>query len=75
MVAAVLDALSAPAGAGDLRTRAERCHDALAEAMETLRVQWESAVKSARVREAAAAASCRCSRPPWRRARRAGSGW
>jgi hypothetical protein len=33
MVEAVLDALSAPAGAGDLRTRAQRYHDALAEAM------------------------------------------
>ena len=33
MVQAVLDALSAPAGAGDLRTRPQRYHDALAEAM------------------------------------------
>jgi hypothetical protein len=33
MVQAVLDALSAPAGGGDLRTRPERYHDALAEAM------------------------------------------
>ncbi|HEY6296937.1 MAG TPA: DUF222 domain-containing protein [Streptosporangiaceae bacterium] len=36
MVRAVLDALSAPAGAGDLRTRAQRYHDALAEAMKRL---------------------------------------
>ena len=36
MVQAVLDALSAPAGGGDLRTRPERCHDALAEAMRRL---------------------------------------
>ncbi len=33
MVRAVLDALSAPAGGGDLRTRPQRYHDALAEAM------------------------------------------
>jgi len=33
MVQAVLDALAAPAGAGDLRTRAQRYHDALEEAM------------------------------------------
>ncbi len=33
MVRAVLDALSAPAGAGDVRTRPQRYHDALAEAM------------------------------------------
>src|SRR3984957_18136105 len=36
MVQAVLDALSAPAGAGDLRTRPERYHDALQEAMKRL---------------------------------------
>ena len=36
MVQAVLDALAAPAGAGDLRTRPERYHDALAEAMRRL---------------------------------------
>ena len=36
MVQAVLDALSAPAGGGDLRTRPERFHDALAEAMKRL---------------------------------------
>ena len=36
MVQAVLDALSAPAGGGDLRTRPERYHDALAEAMRRL---------------------------------------
>ncbi|MGH3287775.1 MAG: DUF222 domain-containing protein, partial [Streptosporangiaceae bacterium] len=36
MVQAVLDALSAPAGAGDLRTRPQRYHDALAEAMQRL---------------------------------------
>jgi hypothetical protein len=36
MVQAVLDALSAPAGAGDLRTQAQRYHDALAEAMKRL---------------------------------------
>ena len=36
MVQAVLDALSAPAGAGDLRTRPQRHHDALAEAMRRL---------------------------------------
>jgi hypothetical protein len=36
MVAAVLDALSAPEGGGDLRTRAQRYHDALAEAMKRL---------------------------------------
>jgi hypothetical protein len=36
MVQAVLDALSAPAGGGDLRTRPQRFHDALAEAMKRL---------------------------------------
>ena len=36
MVQAVLDTLSAPAGAGDLRTRPQRYHDALAEAMKRL---------------------------------------
>ena len=36
MVQAVLDALSAPAGSGDLRTRAQRHHDGLAEAMKRL---------------------------------------
>jgi hypothetical protein len=36
MVQAVLDALSAPAGGGDLRTRPERYHDALEEAMRRL---------------------------------------
>jgi len=36
MVQAVLDALSAPGGAGDLRTRPQRYHDALAEAMRRL---------------------------------------
>jgi hypothetical protein len=36
MVQAVLDALSAPDGAGDLRTRPQRYHDALAEAMKRL---------------------------------------
>ncbi len=36
MVRAVLDALSAPEGGGDLRTRAQRYHDALAEAMRRL---------------------------------------
>jgi hypothetical protein len=36
MVTAVLDALSAPLGGGDLRTRPERYHDALAEAMRRL---------------------------------------
>jgi Domain of unknown function (DUF222) len=36
MVQAVLDALSAPGGGGDLRTRAQRYHDALAEAMRRL---------------------------------------
>jgi len=36
MVRAVLDALSAPDGGGDLRTGAQRCHDALAEAMRRL---------------------------------------
>src|SRR6202040_2373153 len=36
MVQSALDALSAPAGAGDLRTRPERYHDALAEAMKRL---------------------------------------
>ena len=36
MVQAVLDALSAPGGAGDLRTRPQRYHDALAEAMKRL---------------------------------------
>ena len=36
VVGAVLDALSAPAGAGDLRTHAQRYHDALAEAMQRL---------------------------------------
>jgi hypothetical protein len=33
MVRAVLDALSAPDGGGDLRIQTERYHDALAEAM------------------------------------------
>ena len=36
MVQAVLDALSAPAGGEDLRTRPERYHDALGEAMKRL---------------------------------------
>ena len=36
MVQAVLDALSAPQGGGDLRTRPQRYHDALAEAMSRL---------------------------------------
>jgi len=36
MVQAVLDALSAPSGGGDLRTRPQRYHDALAEAMRRL---------------------------------------
>jgi Domain of unknown function (DUF222) len=36
MVQAVLDALSAPQGGGDLRTRPERYHDALSEAMKRL---------------------------------------
>ena len=36
VVAAVLDALSAPAGAEDTRTRAQRYHDALQEAMRRL---------------------------------------
>jgi Domain of unknown function (DUF222) len=36
MVTAVLDALSAPAGRGDLRTRPQRYHDALEEAMRRL---------------------------------------
>jgi hypothetical protein len=36
MVRAVLDALSVPEGRGDLRTRAQRYHDALAEAMKRL---------------------------------------
>jgi hypothetical protein len=36
MVQAVLDALSAPGGTGDLRTQAQRYHDALAEAMRRL---------------------------------------
>jgi hypothetical protein len=33
LVGAVLDALAAPRGAEDTRTRAQRYHDALAEAM------------------------------------------
>ena len=36
VVTAVLDALSAPAGAEDTRTQAQRCHDALQEAMRRL---------------------------------------
>jgi hypothetical protein len=36
LVQAVLDALSAPQGGGDRRTRPQRCHDALAEAMRRL---------------------------------------
>ena len=36
MVASVLDALSAPAGGGDLRTGPQRYHDALEEAMRRL---------------------------------------
>jgi len=36
MVQAVLDALSAPNGGGDLRTKPQRYHDALAEAMKRL---------------------------------------
>src|SRR5579859_2009381 len=36
VVTAVLDALSAPAGAGDLRTHGQRYHDALQEAMQRL---------------------------------------
>jgi hypothetical protein len=37
LVAAVLDALAAPQPGGDLRTRAQRYHDALGEAMRRLR--------------------------------------
>ena len=37
VVGAVLDALSAPAGAGDLRTHGQRYHDALQDAMRWLR--------------------------------------
>ena len=36
VVATVLDALSAPAGAEDTRSQAQRCHDALLEAMQRL---------------------------------------
>ena len=36
MVSAVLDALSAPAGAEDTRSQAQRYHDALQEAMQRL---------------------------------------
>ena len=36
LVGAVLDALSAPAGAEDTRSQAQRCHDGLAEAMRRL---------------------------------------
>jgi hypothetical protein len=36
IVGAVLDALAAPAGAEDTRSHAQRCHDALAEAMRRL---------------------------------------
>ncbi len=36
MVASALDALSAPAGGGDLRTGPQRCHDALEEATRRL---------------------------------------
>ena len=36
VVTTVLDALSAPAGAEDTRTYAQRCHDALQEAMRRL---------------------------------------
>ena len=36
MVATVLDALSAPAGAEDTRSQAQRFHDALQEAMRRL---------------------------------------
>ena len=36
VVGAVLDALAAPAGAGDSRTREQRYHDALQEAMRSL---------------------------------------
>ena len=36
IVGAVLDALSAPAGAEDTRSQAQRCHDALQEAMQRL---------------------------------------
>ena len=36
VVGTVLDALSAPAGAEDTRSQAQRCHDALAEAMRRL---------------------------------------
>ncbi len=36
VVTAVLDALSAPAGADDTRTHGQRCHDALQEAMRRL---------------------------------------
>ena len=37
VVTTVLDALSAPAGAEDTRTHAQRCHDALQEAMRSLK--------------------------------------
>ena len=36
IVGAVLDALSAPAGAEDTRSQAQRCHDGLQEAMRRL---------------------------------------
>ena len=36
IVATVLDALSAPAGAEDARSQPQRCHDALQEAMRRL---------------------------------------
>src|SRR6185437_5397602 len=42
-VAAVLDALAAPAGAEDTRTQEQRCHDALQEAMRSL---WKCIVIS-----------------------------
>ena len=36
VVTAVLEALAAPAGAEDARTREQRCHDGLQEAMRSL---------------------------------------
>ena len=60
MVQAVLDALSAPAGGGDLRTRPQRYHDALAEAMRRL---GKCVVIAPGIRFSTPTAGCRAQSP------------
>jgi len=66
VVGAVLDALSAPAGAEDTRSRAQRCHDGLQEAM-----PWRSSSAAARCRRWTR--SCGSPRPCWPTTRRPSS--